>query len=283
MLARVINSGIRHQLPVRACSSGVWGTDAWRHDKAAFADWCRKGTAPGANKEKKEFYGFLGTAFGDVDANNDGIIDGPEFDTLCEKVAALPRRFGFAPSWEKEYGGDLQRRTDARKAIFDSIDTKNGPARGTIGLGQFVTWANAHVAKKVGTVDLKSRVDFNHIEGYDEKTFLSYLDHALTNPTSSAFTTYYQFLLKIFIEADKDCKGTISRAQLDPLLERAAQVPRQFGLAPMTASKEFRDAVFASMDTNNSGNVTFRKFLRWTVEHSKGKIQSIKAGTGFHK
>lgn len=259
------------------------GQDAWRHDKKAFAKWCKDATSAGASREKRELYGFLGIAFGDVDANRDGIIDAKEFDVLCEKVAALPRRFGFAPSWEKEYDGDKDKRTKARQAIFDSIDTRNGPARGVIGMKQFVRWANDHIAKKVTTVDLKSRVDFFNIEDYDEKTFLAYLEHALDNPTSSAFATFYQFLLTIFVEADKDCKGQITRDQLDNLLERAARVPRLFGLAPMTASKEERDKVFASMDSNNEGYITFRKFMRWTVEHTTVKVKMHKSGWGYKK
>merc|ERR1711862_286823 len=69
-----------------------------------------------------------------------GLINAKEFDLLCEKVAALPRRFGLAPSWEKEYGGDRSKRKAARAAMFYDIDTRNGPERGTIGLKQFLAW-----------------------------------------------------------------------------------------------------------------------------------------------
>lgn len=43
------------------------------------------------SKAKREFYGYLQVAFGDVDVDKDGKINAQEFDCLCEKVAAMPR------------------------------------------------------------------------------------------------------------------------------------------------------------------------------------------------
>jgi len=234
-------------------------------------------------KAEREMYGFLAVAFGDVDADKDGLINADEFDLLCEKVAALPRRFGMAPSWEKEFGGDMNARKEARRSMFLALDIRNGPARGTIGLKQFCRWARAHVGRKVATLQMKSKVDFAHVEDYDEATFLDYLEYALNNPTSGAYTTLYEFLLTIFIESDKNCKGTINRQEFDVLLDRAAAVPRQFGLAPNGSSEELRTKIFNSMDDNKSGTITFRKFLSWTVAHSKMKIQMQREGKGYKK
>merc|ERR1712224_1160869 len=75
------------------------------------------------------------------------------FDGLCEDVASLPRRFGLAPSWEKEYG-TVERRTASRKAMFDMLDLRQGPPRGWIGLEQFVNWATDHLITKVATIDI---------------------------------------------------------------------------------------------------------------------------------
>lgn len=259
-----------------------WGSDHWRHDKNTFKLWCTEAMVPGT-KAECEFYGFLAVAFGDVDANKDGLINADEFDLLCEKVAALPRRYGMAPTWEKEYDGDLAARTAARKAMFDKLDTRNGPARGRIGLKQFVRWARDHVAAKVSTLDLKSKVDFNHIQEYDENTFMDYLEYALDNPTSGAYATLYEFLLTIFVESDANSQGTINREEFDVLLDRAAAVPRQFGLAPTGSSTELRTKIFNSMDDNGSGTITFRKFVAWTVEHSKMKIKLQREGKGYKK
>jgi len=234
-------------------------------------------------KAEREMYGFLAVAFGDVDADKDGLINADEFDLLCEKVAALPRRFGMAPSWEKEFGGDMNARKEARRSMFLALDIRNGPARGTIGLKQFCRWARAHVGRKVSTLQMKSKVDFAHVEDYDEATFLDYLEYAVNNPKSGAYTSLYEFLLTIFVESDKNCKGTINRQEFDVLLDRAAAVPRQFGLAPSGSSEELRTKIFNSMDDNKSGTITFRKFLSWTTEHSKMKIEKQRAGKGYKK
>jgi uncharacterized membrane protein len=268
---------------VRAFAASPWGGDAWRHEKNAFKQWCKDSVAPGQTQAKRELYGFLGIAFGDVDADKDGFINAKEFDLLLEKVAAVPRRYGLAPSWEKEYSGDALKRKAARQAMFDQLDTRNGPARGVIGMKQFMRWATAHITEKVATIDTKTKVDFYNIADYDEATFMNYLEHALANPTSGAYASLYEFLLTCFIESDVECKGTISRKEFSDLLCRAAKVPRQFGLAPPDASEGERDKIFASMDTNNEGYVTFRKFLAWTVEHTKHKVELQRAGKGYKK
>merc|ERR1719330_1652217 len=93
----------------------------------------------------------------------------------------------------------------------------------------------------------------------------------------------YKFLLTIFVEADVNCKGTINRQEFDAIVDRAAMVPRQFGLAPPGSSKELRDKIFNRMDDNNSGTITFRKFVNWTVTHAKGKIHDHRSGMGYKK
>jgi hypothetical protein len=272
-----------NQAAVRLCAThSPWGQDHWRHDKNAFKQWCTDAMSSGT-KAEAEFYGFLAIAFGDVDANKDGLINHAEFDLLCEKVASLPRRYGMAPSWEKEYGGSIEKRTAARRAMFDALDTRNGPARGVLGMKQFIRWARDHVGQKVKTLDTKTKVDFAHIEDYDEETFLAYLESALNDPASGAYATLYEFLLCTFVEADATCTGTINRQEFDVLIEKAAKVPRQFGLAPAVTDDAAHDKVFATMDDNNSGTITFRKFMAWTVEHTKYKIKLQRAGMGYKR
>lgn len=277
------SQGMLRQVGARSFSNhSPWGEEAWRHDKNIFKTWCTAAMAPGT-KAEREMYGFLAMAFGDVDADKDGLIDADEFDLLCEKVAALPRRFGMAPSWEKEFNGNMEARKASRGAMFVALDIRNGPARGTIGLKQFCRWARAHVGRKVSTLQVKSKVDFAHVEDYDEAEFMNYLEYAVNNPTSGAYTSLYKFLLTIFVESDKNCKGTINRQEFDVLLDRAAAVPRQFGLAPNDSSEEIRNKLFNSMDDNKSGTITFRKFLAWTMAHSKLKIQLQREGRGYKK
>merc|ERR1711865_1090380 len=116
--ARSLTFGARYARTV----ASPWGAEGWRHNKTDFAHWVKEASTQPNSKAKREFYGFLQLAFGDVDVDKDGKINAQEFDYLCEKVAAMPRRFGYAPSWEAEYGGSIEKRTAARKAMFDAVD-----------------------------------------------------------------------------------------------------------------------------------------------------------------
>merc|ERR1712023_430745 len=234
------------------------GAEGWRHNKTDFAHWVKEASTQPNSKAKREFYGYLQMAFGDVDVDKDGKINAQEFDYLCEKVAAMPRRFGFAPSWESEYGGSIEKRTAARKAMFDAVDSKQGAARGWIGAAQFTDWATTHIAGKIAEIDTASEVDFYHVANYAEADFLKAIEVAVTNKNSREYASLYEFLLTAFVETDATCRGEITYA-------------------------EFNKLIFESMDDTKTGLITFRKFLEWTVTHTAGKVEAHKAGKGYKK
>ena len=240
------------------------------------------GLLPGMVHRGRELYGMLAMRFGDTDVDNDGKINAAEFDSLCEDIASLPRRFGLAPSWEKEYG-TIERRTASRKAMFDMLDLRQGPPRGWIGLEQCVNWATDPLITKVATIDIKADVDYYRIEQYGEHQYLTHLEEAVTDSASRAHASLYEFLLAIFTECDGRSTGVLTFAEFDVLLSRAAEVPRTFGLAPPEASKEIREKFFDRMKDKQMGGVTFRMLLAWTVQHSKDKIVAQKAGQGYKK
>jgi hypothetical protein len=259
-----------------------WGSDSWRYDKNAFQAWVAEAVGKKGSKAQRELYGELAMRFGDVDVDKDGKINAAEFDMLCEDVASLPRRFGLAPSWEKEYG-TVERRTASRKAMFDMIDLRQGPARQWVGLEQFVRWATDHILTKVGTIDTAAEVDLYHVEQYGETQVLAFLDKATGDVTSREHASLYEFLLAVFTEMDSRSAGVLNYKEFDALLSRAAEVPRTFGLAPPDASPEFRKAAFDKMEDKLMGGVTFRTLVEWTVDHTRGKIADQKAGKGYKK
>jgi hypothetical protein len=254
-----------------------WGGETWRVDRTAFLNFCREASKPEPTKAKREWSGFLTLAYADVDASKSGMINAAQFDTLCEHVAVLPRRFGLAPTWEVEYGGSMDKRTAARKAMFDKIDTMNGPARGWIGAAQFIRWATDHVASRVATdVEAASAtgkmVDFYHVENYDKDDFVKAIKVAVSDKKSPEFARLYEFLLAVFVEEDVDCQGVVTLDQFHRLVTRAAKVPREFGLAPPTTSDERVAELYKSMEDSRMKGVTFRKFLAWSVQHLEEKV-----------
>jgi len=254
-----------------------WGTENWRVDRTAFLNFCRAASQPETSKAKREWSGFLSLAYADVDASKSGQINAEQFDMLCEHVAVLPRRFGLAPTAEAEYGGSMEKRMAARKAMFDQIDTMHGPARGWIGPAQFIRWATDHVAGKVATnVEAASAtgkmVDFYHIDNYGKDDFVNAIRVAVSDKKSPEFARLYEFLLAIFVEEDHECQGVVNLDQFGRLVDRAAIVPRAFGLAPATASAERVEELYKSMEDSRWKGVTFRKFLQWSVQHLEKKV-----------
>jgi len=218
-------------------------------------------------------YAYLAMSFGDVDVDKDGWIDEVEFDRLLESVAALPRRFGLAPSWIAEYG-TVERRTSARKKMFEAIDGSGGfNPRGKIAMGQFIQWSKDHTCRKARTIDdLKDDVALRHIEDYTVDQYLGFLDQAVNIKKSGASASFYNHLLTTFVEADEGCKGHINYTEFIKLVDLAAASPRFFGLAPSVTNEPARKAMFEAMDSTNSGHITFRKFLRFVRTHVKGKL-----------
>merc|ERR1712224_707598 len=189
---------------VRSFAASPWGTDHWRHDKQAFKAWAQASVEPGTSKEKRELYGFLALSFGDVDTDKDGLINAEQFDQLLAEVAALPRRYGLAPLDV----GDAVSRAVNHKILFDTLDTKNGPARGVLGLDQFIEWAYDHVVTHVPKVPAKD-VGLYHVEDYSEEEYIGFVEKAVNNPGSYEHASFYNFILNCFVEADEQCQGRI--------------------------------------------------------------------------
>merc|ERR1712157_215791 len=176
---------------------------------------------------------------------------------------------------------DYDERLKQHKALFDSIDARDGPARGVIAMDQFLEWAFERVLGKIGSIPEKD-VALLHVENYTQKEYLDFIEIAVNDKTSYNRSSFYNFMLNIFVEADESCSGRVNRAQFDALLCRAAQVPRHFGLAPPDVDKAARDKMFDSMELRRGGQrtgfVTFRKFYEWSIDHIAEKIRLHKAG-----
>merc|ERR1711890_180858 len=175
--------------------------------------------------------------------------------------------------------GDIVARTKARQAMFDAIDgDKDHPKRGKIAMAQFLKFANNHILVKAATLksdNEKTRVTFRHVEDYTVDQYVSYLREAIADPTCTAGVTLYNYLLTIFVEADEECRGLLKFEEFDKLLDVAAKTPRFFKLAPDSRDAAARRAMFDEMDSTKEGVVTFRKFLRFTREHVKVKLETV--------
>jgi len=261
----------------RPFATNPWGADHWRHDKQEFISWVGRAATEEQSRERREFYAFCAISFGDVDTDKDGFINLRQFDRLLETVAATPRRFGLAPQSTLNYDDRLAQ----HKSLFDRLDTAGGPARGLIAMDQFVEWASDHLITRLDNIPEKD-VSLLHPEKYTEKEYLDFIEIAVNDKTSYNRSSYYNFMLNIFVEADESCSGRVNRAQFENLLNRAASTPRHFGLAPPDVDKATRDKMFDSMELrrgdHRTGYVTFRKFYEWSIDHIAMKIRLHRAG-----
>merc|ERR1711862_220399 len=263
-------------------SMSPWGGGCpWQYDKTAFKKWLKAAIDQPKGPERKELYGFLAECFLDADADRDGFI-GTEhgFNFLLDKAAAMPRRFGLAPSNHDVYGTDLEALRTVRRQMFQLMDTKG---RGLIGLEQWIEFAIAHIKQKVQEINWTT-IDFCNLESAGADEFIAFLNKALQAKDSEEYKSLYEFLFKTFVEADPNQSGDItSLDQMDQLIEQAASAPRALGLAPPAnqtypnaqAMRQARQALMDQMISSSkgaAGGVTFDKFLNWALSHIAVKV-----------
>jgi len=252
------------------------GGNEWMYDKTAFKNFVKVASSQPHSQERKELYGFLAECFLDADGDRDGWIGHAEFDFLIERAAAMPRRFGLAPSWEEMYG-DVAHRQESRNSMFAQMDKLQ---TGKIGLESWIEFCMAHVAEKAAIVNMGT-LDFMHLEKSGPDGFVKFLATAMQDRHSEEYKSLYEFLFKTFIDVDSDQKGTINVQQFDALIEVAAAAPRAVGLAPPSDQTyvseahriQARQEMFDAMDDDKSGTITFAEYLNWVLNHVTGKVQ----------
>lgn len=252
------------------------GACPWSTESVSFKRWVTDAvTSKGV--ERDELYSFLTECFKDADSDRDGFVNKDEFDFLVEKAAALPRRFGLAPSWMEMYG-DVDKRRAGRAELFQTI---NSQGKDAIGIDDWIQYAFGHIAEKVKTMPATT-LDFNNLKAAGKSKFLSFLKTATTNKNSVEYQELYQFLFKNFVLADTDQKGMVTFDQFDYLVEISANAPRCLGLAPTTEEmfssvedrKIKRRELFDSMDEDGGGTLSFDEFLAYTLDHIREKVNS---------
>merc|ERR550532_2297330 len=90
----------------------------------------------------------------------------------------------------------------------------------------------------------------------------------------------YYHLLRCFTDADVTKSGVINADGFNGLIDVAAVAPRKYGFAPSAASmfkseaekKASRAALFATIDKNGSGTISFNEFHNWAVTHIRQKV-----------
>jgi len=221
-----------------------------------------------------QLYSFLVGCFVRADTDLDGKVYIGDFDAMIEEAAALPRRYGYAPASKDMYPTDLDRRS-ARSQMFLAMNTAKD---GYITLEEWIQFSRNHIMSKVGSLSKDILAGHNATK----EEFEDFIKKAV-NKSTPEYRDLYFFLLKCFVDADKDRDGAVLPAEFDRMIEVAAAAPRRFGLAPPSSTMFKSDAerlatrieYFKTMDINDDGTISFDEWLNYATSHIVGKVATL--------
>merc|ERR1712033_31500 len=116
-----------------------------------------------------------------------------------------------------------------------------------------------------------------------KEDFIWFVKKAVQDKKSYSYSELYHSLLKIFVDADTNRDGLVSKASFSKLIDAAASMPRAYGYAPADSdlykTEEEKDAarqkMFDSMDLKSTGVITFDEWLKFCREHIAAKTVTM--------
>merc|ERR1712033_151646 len=116
-----------------------------------------------------------------------------------------------------------------------------------------------------------------------KEDFIWFVKRAVSDKKSHSHSEMYHSLLKLFVDADTNKDGLVSRASFSKLIDAAAEMPRAYGYAPedsalykTEAEKDAaRQKMFDSMDLKSTGVITFDEWLKFCQEHIAAKTATM--------
>merc|ERR1712168_156622 len=118
-----------------------------------------------------------------------------------------------------------------------------------------------------------------------KEDFIWFVKKAVQDQKSHSHAEMYHALLKLFVDADTNKDGLVSKASFSKLIDAAATLPRAYGYAPVDsdlykteAEKDAaRQKMFDSMDLKSTGVITFDEWLKFSREHIAAKTATLDA------
>merc|ERR1712113_1340546 len=116
-----------------------------------------------------------------------------------------------------------------------------------------------------------------------KEDFIWFVKKAVQDQKSHSHTEMYHSLLKLFVDADTNKDGLVSKSSFSKLIDAAASMPRAYGYAPedselykTEAEKDAaRQKMFDSMDLKSTGVITFDEWLKFCREHIAAKTATM--------
>merc|ERR1712243_441658 len=116
-----------------------------------------------------------------------------------------------------------------------------------------------------------------------KEDFIWFVKKAVQDQKSYSHSEMYHSLLKLFVDADTNKDGLVSKGSFSKLIDAAATMPRAYGYAPADADlykteakkDAARQKMFDSMDLKSTGVITFDEWLKFCREHIAAKTATM--------
>merc|ERR1711976_174742 len=116
-----------------------------------------------------------------------------------------------------------------------------------------------------------------------KEDFIWFVKKAVQDKKSFSHSELYHSLLKLFVDADTNRDGLVSKVSFSKLIDEAATMPRAYGFAPADADlykteaekDAARQKMFDSMDLKSTGVITFDEWLKFCREHIAAKTATM--------
>merc|ERR1712183_1024008 len=146
-----------------------------------------------------------------------------------------------------------------------------------------VTCNSVGVPTTYNTSKMTSTVPAVNNFNKSKEDFIWFVKKAVTDKKSYSHSEMYHTLLKMFVDADTNKDGLVSRGSFSTLIDQAAALPRAYGYAPtdsdMWKNQQEKDAarqkMFDSMDLKSTGVITFDEWLKFCLEHILSKTATL--------
>lgn len=118
---------------------------------------------------------------------------------------------------------------------------------------------------------------------FDKQAFMGWVKAAIEKVDSAEHLELYNFLTECFFDADADRDGFVNGSEFDFLIEKAAALPRRFGLAPgwneqygdVAARAKARGEMFAKMDEDKSNTIGLEEWIKYAMDHITEKVRTM--------
>merc|ERR1711931_115624 len=143
--------------------------------------------------------------------------------------------------------------------------------------------ASLKTTSSIKTCTMSSTTDPVNTLNKSKEDFIWFVKKAVSDKKSNSYVELYHTLLKMFVEADTNNDGLVSKESFSKLVDAAGALPRAYGFAPQDSDlytsvkekEEARKKMFDSMDKKETGVITFDEWLTYCLEHIMAKTATL--------